>query len=204
MVSVTPQSILGHSFSGVLNSTLTQTFTRRKGPAAPSSSINREKEDFRSFYQQYSRQLWLYIRKTCADEQLADDIFQETFLKFLKSAPPNLHDSQKKAYLYKVAFHLIIDHQRRIIIEQRALGTIPGDNEPGSEHQLFLKLDMEKSFNLLKPKERTLIWLAYSEGLSHQEIARIMDLKVKSIRVLLHRAKHKFAGILRARGYEGE
>ena len=67
-----------------------------------------------------------------------------------------------------------------------------------------MALDMEKTFKLLKPKERNLLYLAYVEGYSHSEIAGITGVKVKSVKVQLFRIKTKFAAILRQKGYSGE
>lgn len=155
------------------------------------------KESFKGFYKRYSRGLWFYIYKTCGDENLADDIFQETFYKYLRADPIRLklNEFQQKAYLYKTATRLVIDQKRKVKrIQQK---TYPGNEfEESREHTVSLAMDMEKLFNLLKPKERTLLWLAYVEGYTHREIAAITDGKEKSIKVQLHRARKKFAGIL--------
>jgi RNA polymerase sigma-70 factor (ECF subfamily) len=63
---------------------------------------------------------------------------------------------------------------------------------------------MKKAFDILKPNDRSLLWLAYIEGYSHKEIADIMGLKAKSVRVLLFRLRTSFAELLRVRGYAGE
>ena len=51
-------------------------------------------------------------------------------------------------------------------------------------------------FDQLKTQEQTLLWLAYVEGFDHREIAVALDLKEKSVRVLLFRARKKLAGML--------
>ena len=56
--------------------------------------------------------------------------------------------------------------------------------------------DISQLFQRLKPQERELLWLAYVEGNDHKEIARMLGLKEKSIRVLLFRARQKLAGII--------
>jgi RNA polymerase sigma-70 factor (ECF subfamily) len=52
----------------------------------------------------------------------------------------------------------------------------------------------------MKPRERELLWLGHVERFSHKEIARIMDLKPGSIRLLLFRARKKLAEKLREAG----
>ena len=71
------------------------------------------KESFKEFYKKYSRALWFYIYKTCGDESMADDVFQETFYRYLRAEPVRLNEYQQKAYLYKVAYRLIIDQKRK-------------------------------------------------------------------------------------------
>jgi len=162
------------------------------------------KESFKGFYKKHSRSLWFYIYKTCGDESMADDIFQESFYKYLRAEPVKLNEYQQRAYLYKIAYRLVIDHKRKIKMEQEKSRDMGAGFEMSKEQEMFMALDMEKTFKLLKPKERNLLWLAYVEGYSHNEIAAITGAKEKSIRVQLFRVKKKFAGILRQKGYNGE
>ena len=65
---------------------------------------------FQILYRRTAPGLRSYIRKICGDIDLADDIFQETFYRFLKARPPVLDDRQMKAYLYKTATSVLTDH----------------------------------------------------------------------------------------------
>ena len=158
------------------------------------------KESFKVFYRKYSKPFWLFIFKMCGEASMADDIFQESFLRFLKASPVELNEYQKKSYLYKTATRLIIDQKKRIQIEKKKYLE---NNPEKKKKNFFLSMDMEKIFKQLKPKERTLLWLAYVEGYSHREISEITHLKEKSIKVQLFRTRKKFAGILRQKGYTG-
>ncbi len=51
----------------------------------------------------------------------------------------------------------------------------------------------------LSQRERQLVWLAYGQGSTHQEIAGALGLKTGSIKPLLFRARRKLAKILRPR-----
>jgi RNA polymerase sigma-70 factor (ECF subfamily) len=171
-------------------------------------AANTWKESFTGFYEKHSRSLWFYIYKICGDESMADDIFQESFYKYLKATPDILNEYQQKAFLYKIAYRLFIDQKRRLKFENEKF--IPGAEaaEIGyvsdNERDVYMKMDMQKSFLLMKPKERSLLWLAYVEGYSHAEIAEITGDREKSIKVQLFRLKKKFAALLRKNGYKGE
>lgn len=135
---------------------------------------------------------------------MADDIFQESFFKFLKFAPPDLNEYQQKAYLYKIAFRLVIDEKRKAKDLDNTDTETLGHNLDGREvKSSILSLDMEKIFVQLKPGERILLWLAYVEGYSHKEISEITGKKEKSVKVVLFRTRKKFSGLLKQRGYEG-
>ena len=64
---------------------------------------------FASFYTATSALLRGYVRRAARDTALTDDIFQEAFLRFLKTCPAGLDERQQKAYLYRTATSLLID-----------------------------------------------------------------------------------------------
>src|SRR5262245_42630441 len=68
---------------------------------------------FASFYITASGKLRGYLRRASRNESLTDDILQEAFLRFLKTCPANLDERQQKAYLYRTATSLLVDHWRR-------------------------------------------------------------------------------------------
>ncbi len=165
------------------------------------------KEFFREFYQKHSRPFWFYIFKICGDENLADDIFQESFLKFLRAEPVIMSENHLKSYLYKIAFRLIIDKKRKIKVENKVFNErkkVFRENlyTEDRENRTDISVEMEKIFRLLKPKERILLWLAYAEGYSHREIAEITKCKENTVKVRIFNARKKFAGILRKKHQE--
>ena len=50
----------------------------------------------------------------------------------------------------------------------------------------------------LNTREQTLLWLAYVEGESHQEIAHALGVKTASLKVLLYRARRRAVALLNA------
>jgi RNA polymerase sigma-70 factor (ECF subfamily) len=61
-------------------------------------------------------------------------------------------------------------------------------------------LDVTRTFNELKPRERALLWLAYVEGDSHADIAAALRLGRGSVKVMLSRARGTLRDLLAARG----
>lgn len=151
---------------------------------------------FEAIYEKTARPLQSYVARVSGNAALADDIVQETFLRYLRS-PIAADDAGIKSYLYKIATNLTNDHFRRMQRENRwrLFSTI----EPASEivYDTFSEeTDMTRVFKSLKPQERALLWLAYVEGYEHREIAAVLNLSAASVKVLLFRARRKLAGLL--------
>lgn len=184
--------------------------------AAESTAVPVRRMDaaaFQVFYAKTAPGLRGYIRRASGNEALADDILQESYLRFLRADLFQFRDAQfrnahytdvtradapLKAYLYKIASSLLVDHWRRVKRERRwslsnFLGGEPVTN-PESES------DAMRFFRRLKPQEQLLLWLAYVEGFEHREIAAALRLKEKSVRVVLFRARKKLARTLEDAG----
>lgn len=168
-----------------------------------------QKEIWEKFYTNHSRSFWFYIYKICGDEHLADDIYQESFVKFLKAKPNIENETHLKVYLYRIAFHLIVDKKRRIKVEKKSfeekVHTYERDmHDARQESCVLLSMEMKKTFKRLKPKQRMLLWLAYVEGYSYSEIAEMTNTKKNSLKVQLFRAREKMATLLREKEKTGE
>ena len=168
---------------------------------------------FQAFYEETARPLWAFICRVCGKPELADDLLQETYLRFLRAADLKADAALRKAYLYKIATNLMTDHWRTSAREQRFVVTSHSDEEfhegarsdqKDAAEAVIVSRDLSRVFQQLKPIERSLLWLAYVEGSEHREIAAALGLKQKSIRVLLFRARQKFAQILKRRGLSPE
>jgi RNA polymerase sigma-70 factor (ECF subfamily) len=167
-----------------------------------SESDQMQRDLFQQFYVRVAPLLRGYIYRVCGDQALGDDIFQESFLKFLRTVRWNAPDRQQKAFIFKIAARLIIDNIRRIRPHplDAAARTEDPESAAVSLHE-GLEPDIKSLFDALKPRDRSLLWLAYVEGYSHEEIAGMMGLNAKSIKVLLFRLRESFAASLRGKGY---
>lgn len=166
------------------------------------------REIWERFYADHSRSFWFYIYKICGDENLTDDIFQESFVKLLKANPNIENERHLKVYLYRIAFRLIVDKKRRIKVEKRTfeekIHTYERDmHDVKQESDALLSMGMEKIFEKLKPKQRMLLWMAYVEGYSYEEIAQMTGTKKNSLKVQLFRAREKMAVLLKENESQG-
>lgn len=147
--------------------------------------------------------LWAYVLRSIGDATLADDIVQEAFVRLLQTDTSKLQAQQVRAYLFRIATNLMHDHRRRAgreVHDDDATLEMP---DPAVD-TIAVRLDVGKAFDRLPPNQRMLLWLAYVEGYEHREIAGLMGLREKSVRVLLFRARHRLAGMLRQVGVDGK
>ncbi len=166
-------------------------------PAMPAIS----EEAFRLFYRQTAPPLRRYVARVLGNATEADDIVQDAYVHLLRATPaspagPSPRDSQQlRPLLFRIASNLIVDHWRRRKHERGAVDE-RGLRSRAPEADIPLRIDMARTFEKLRPQERALMWLAYVEGFDHREIAAALGLRERSVRVLLHRVRHKLAALL--------
>jgi RNA polymerase sigma-70 factor (ECF subfamily) len=161
-----------------------------------------DEDAFAAFYERTSRPLWAYLSRATGDRQLAEDLLQEAYYRMLRAEAPFEGEQHRRHYLFRVAVNLVRDAQRRRLARPVADSGPDGlDHYPhpsahaAPEHRAGLAQAMER----LRPRDRALLWLAYAQGSSHQEIAASIGVKTGSIKPMLSRARHRLAGLLGAR-----
>jgi RNA polymerase sigma-70 factor, ECF subfamily len=158
-----------------------------------------DEETFRAFYDRTARGLWAYLARVTGDRQLADDLLQETFYRFLRASATHESEAHRRNSLYRIATNLARDARRRSLVRIPAIlggddiERLPSRQNAGTAERLT---DFNRAMEHLKPRERAMLWLAYAEGASHQEIAGVLGLSPASLKPLLFRARKKLAALL--------
>lgn len=160
-----------------------------------------DEEAFHLFYNRTAPRLRAYLSRAAPAPSLADDLLQETYLRWLRAKlPPGMEEEHQKNYLFRIATNLMRDQAHRRV-ETELVDQTPASSAANS---VIERQDMRRVLDELKPRERELVWLAYVEQMSHHEIADVVGARAASIRPMLHRARHKLAELLRARGFRPE
>ena len=136
---------------------------------------------FSRFYRAEAPRLWQFLLKRGCHEQGAYDLLSETFLKFIQVVCKDLR--APVALLYRIAINCHIDSYRRekaspidqvsIDVEQQA----NRDNEYPDQHAY-----VEELVKRLPQDEQNLLFMRYRVGLTHKEIAKIMEMPEGTIR----------------------
>jgi RNA polymerase sigma-70 factor (ECF subfamily) len=152
-------------------------------------TIGMNEDAFAVFYERTARPLWAYLLRVSGDRDISDDLFQESYCRMLSANLPTMDAAERKSYLFRIATNILRDRWRRGQVANRL--TAPTESY---EENVESRTDLRRAFDQLKPRERQLLWLAYVEGYSHEDIGGITGLRVSSIRLLLFRARKKLAG----------
>jgi RNA polymerase sigma-70 factor, ECF subfamily len=169
--------------------------------SAISDTLQMDEEAFRGFYTRTSGMVWAYIVRATNDPSAADDLLQEAYYRLLRATTTFESEDHRRNYLFRIATNLIRDRYRRPRLDSAQLpehgeGDIPASGDLARQTQQ--RADLQRAMARLSHRERELVWLAYGQGSTHQEIAGALGLKKGSIKPLLFRARRKLARILKS------
>jgi RNA polymerase sigma-70 factor (ECF subfamily) len=175
----------------------------RLGAAADDAAeeiFHMDEDAFRLFYYRTSRAVWAYLSRATGDPRQADDLLQDTYYRFLRTATPPADEAHRKNYLFRIATNLVNDTRRRPRLDAVQMHDAIEHADPrqdGNADGAVRRVDLSRAMARLKPRERDLLWLAYAQGSSHREIADVLGLRTSSIKLLLFRARRRLASMLR-------
>jgi RNA polymerase sigma-70 factor (ECF subfamily) len=167
-------------------------------------------EAFGVLVRRYERELYGYLRRYLGDGNMAEDVFQNTFLQlYLKSSQYEL-GRPVRPWLYTVATHQAIDALRRDARHQiLSLDQQRSDNNDGESRSLIDSLEsrgpspldnltaderkerVRAAVDHLPDYLRQVVILAYYQGLKYREIADILAIPVGTVKSRLHAALSK-------------
>lgn len=155
----------------------------------------------------YERELFGYLRRYLGDANLADDVFQNTFLQLYLKCDQFEAGRPVRPWLYTIATNQAIDTLRRLgrqamvsldqqtgetaegevrslieLIEGRAVD--PAAHSEEEERRVRIRVWVDQ----LDDKLRQVLLLAYYQGLKYRDIAEILDIPVGTVKSRLHTA----------------
>ncbi len=176
------------------------------GTGAPGERVCPEKDDPDDLHQlvvDHGDAVFRLAYSVVRDRALAEDVTQDTMLKAWLALPTFRGDSSMRGWVMRIAHNTAISTLR----SRRAFVTDPVDlpeatDEP--EHLPELRVershvmdDFERALDLLDDLSRSVVVLREIEGLPYDEIARLLDVPLPTVKTRLLRARRKLASALR-------
>ena len=155
--------------------------------------VKGEQSCFEKLIKRHKSKVFAYISLYIRDQALAEDIFQDTFLKVIQSVKTGRYSDNGKflSWVMRIAHNLIIDHFRRV----KQMNTISNDNyesdifnskqfaEDNVEDHMVKKQihqDIRKMISHLPDDQREVVILRHYAGLSFKEIADITQVSINT------------------------
>lgn len=139
-----------------------------------------------------------FLNQTMGDEQLSDDLAQDTFIKAYTNITSFRGMASFKTWLMRIAYNVFYDYTR----SHRATEDVDVVPQRSGGENSSLQMDIYAALALLKPDERTCITLQLIDGYDITGIAKITQLKEGTVKSHLSRGKEKLANYLRKNGYD--
>lgn len=149
--------------------------------------INGDNKAFDELLKRHQDRLFLYIKRIVGDEDTANDIFQETFMKVITTIRQGKYVDTGKfsAWLMRIAHNLIIDSFRQKKSEKTVSSDIEEYNvlndaslsEPSIEDEMIyeqLNDDVRRIIEALPESQREVLKMRFYQGMSFKEIADSM------------------------------
>ncbi len=142
-----------------------------------------------------------FLNQTMGDEQLSDDLAQDTFLKAYTHIGSFRGMASFKTWLMRIAYNVFYDYTRR---RQMAVSDwqLAESQQPTVHSQQSMSMDLYSALSVLKSDERLCITLQLVDGYDIAGIAQIAGMKEGTVKSHLSRGKEKLANYLRKNGYD--
>ena len=130
----------------------------------------------------------LFVKLTNSDKALADDLSQDVFIRAYKYLKSFKATASFSTWLYRIAYNVFIDYTKSL---KKADDINNHDFISENEEDVGSEIDIQNALKILKENEKVAILLHYDKGYSHNEIAKIMNIPLGTVKTNIIRAKEK-------------
>lgn len=161
-----------------------------------------EETAFDLFVHKYYKEILAYCSYRCPDKEYAEDMTQETFVRFFAKLSDYNYRAKTKNYLYTIAGNLCKDYFKKIKeipVEESKLSTqIEFAEHPMEE--VINKLTIEWALKQLSNELSEVVTLYYFQELKLTEIADILQISVPLVKYRLRQAKLQLGKLFQKEG----
>ncbi len=170
-----------------------------------------EADAFDDVYAAFNGRLFTFLVRLSRHRDVAEDLLEETWLRFVKHSRRLQPDTRLGAWLFTVARHLHISYRRSRLLEESAtaslIGLWPFSPERSSPFDVAAgnELDrrIERALAALPVASREVLLLIAVAGLDHSDAADVCGITPAALRQRLHRAREALSNALERDGAAG-
>jgi len=155
--------------------------------------LNGNEQGLEKLIHRHKRKVFAYIMMIVKDDQLADDIFQDTFIKVINTIRSGAYKEEGKfiQWVMRIAHNLIIDHFRRA----KRIPVINNNNDefdifdmvritdPSIEEQMIteqIHSDLRLLIELLPSEQKEVLMMRHYANMSFKDIAEATDVSINT------------------------
>ncbi|MBE0391359.1 RNA polymerase sigma-70 factor (ECF subfamily) [Flavobacterium sp. 7E] len=140
----------------------------------------------------HESRIYGFIYSKVLDKDVSNDIFQDTFIKVIKTLKSNSYNEEGKflPWVMRISHNLIIDHFRRNKkmplyreTEEFSIFSIMSDNEPTIESKLIseqVEIDIRKLLEELPIDQKEVLIMRMYQDMSFKEISEITGVSINT------------------------
>jgi RNA polymerase sigma-70 factor (ECF subfamily) len=148
-----------------------------------------EAQAFDAVYAHYHRRIYQFLHRLAGRRDLAEDLFQETWLKLARHATGLREDTDLGAWLFTVARNAFRSHRRWVWIDlERRQQAEPPDAEPSAERVVQAR-QLLRALESLSDGDREVLLLVAVEGMEQERAAAVLGIGYDALRQRLSRAR---------------
>jgi len=150
---------------------------------------NGDKVAFYNIYERFCKKLYGFVFNYIKQEADTEEIVQEVFVKIWESRDRIDVNASFEAFIFTVAYNTTMSLFRKRIREKKYIEYLKSiqqtetDTDAGTENTFNeLNKQVEVLLNELTPRQKEIFLLSRTEGLTHDEIARKLNISVNTVK----------------------
>lgn len=156
------------------------------------------KQGFKMLVDYYQKPIYYYIRRLVVLHEDAEDVLQEVFVRVYNGLDQFRGDSSLNTWIYKIAtnesLRLLNSRKNEDAVsseelQEELIDRLKASDYIDYENEMVVKF--QEAILSLPEKQRLIFNLRYYDELEYEEIARVLDSKVETLKVNYHYAKDK-------------
>jgi RNA polymerase sigma-70 factor (ECF subfamily) len=148
---------------------------------------------FELLYHRYKEKIYFFSLRYLADKSDSEEIVQMVFISLWEHRKTLDVSKSIKSYLYKITVNHIYNYLKKKAIQRRYIETelLKSEGYSNSTLDNIFYIELEKKIKLiissLSPQQQLIFRLSRFEGLSHEEIAKKLELSIRTVENQIYR-----------------